>query len=100
MSAPVITEVKVVYPADRTYLLPGESAQVEIDVYDPTGSIAEITLQVTDAEGNVSSGAATVSMNDQVTTEANLRQMDYDAGWSLAQINELKWAITAPNGVA
>jgi hypothetical protein len=96
MPAPVITEVNILYPAGRNYLLPGESAQVEIDVYDPTGSIAEITFQVTDMEGHTSSGAATIPMNDEVTTAANLRQMDYDAGWRLDRLTELKWAVTAP----
>lgn len=96
MPAPVITSVVVSYPAGRNYLLPGESAQVDAEVYDPTGSVAEVSITVTDAEGHQSHGAASVVMNDEVVASAALRQMDYDIGWRVDQINAFRWAVTAP----
>lgn len=100
MSVPVIQSVEVLYPAGRNYLLPGETAQVTAVVVDPTGSTAEVTVTVTDAAGGVGTGLAVISLNDQLTTTAELREMDYDAGWDISPAVDhvSRWFVTAPAG--
>lgn len=99
MSVPVIQSLEVLYPAGRSYLLPGETAQVTAVVVDPTGSTAEVTVTVTDIAGGVGTGTAVIALNDQLEISAALREMDYDAGWDILEAADhvSRWFVTAPS---
>jgi hypothetical protein len=99
MPAPVIEELAVLYPAGRSYLLPGESAMVTATVTDPSGSTAEVTVTVLDSEGNTAHGTAVISLNDELDIAAALREMDIDAGWSIAPAagHASRWFVSAPS---
>ena len=69
VGVPAIHNFQVAYPEGRTYLLPGETALVTARITDP------------DVE--------------EVEVIAGLRQMDYDAGWSISGSGS-SYQVTAP----
>ena len=97
MGEPVISDLKVLYPEGRDYLLPGEVAEVTAVITDPDASQAEVTIVVTDSAGNVSSGVTQVALLDEIETTGDLRQMDYDAGWTITGEGS-SYKVTAPAG--
>jgi hypothetical protein len=99
MGAPVVTGLDIFYPTRDTWLLPGETAEVHAQVLDPGAATVTIAVEVTDADGHITAeGRATVPLDEHLVLGAVLRQMDYDAGWSIAPVpgHPARWYVTAP----
>lgn len=71
MAAPVINDVRVVYPQGRSHKYPGEAAEVFVDAVDADAHSVEVTVVVRDTAGNEATRAALVVQGDPLTYSAS-----------------------------
>lgn len=67
MASPVITSVDVVYPNGLGYKEPGQPAEIFITAADSDNTTIEVSVKVTDANGNETTGVATIVQSDKLT---------------------------------
>ena len=99
MSAPVFETVEVVYPDDGGTVDPGGSVVVTTTVTDPDSETIKLVVTLTTAAGETTELASKAFVRSELTLEAVLRQMDYDAGWTLERSTDhpSRWVVTAPS---
>jgi hypothetical protein len=98
MGVPVFEQVEVVYPNDGSSVGPGGAVTVTVTVTDPDSETIKLTITLTTAAGVVTELASKAFQRSDLTVEAALREMDYEAGWGLERSTDHpgRWVVTAP----
>lgn len=70
MAAPIIDSIEVVYPAGKTTVALGETAQIVVKAHDPDAQTVQVGVTVTDPAGNKGTGQVAVVISDPLTYSA------------------------------
>lgn len=70
MAAPVINAITVKYVGDKGYKLPGEAAEIIVEALDPDALTINVSVEVKDSGGNVTTQSLQIVQSDPLTITA------------------------------